>query len=116
MLLTESGMLTFSNDMHSKKVLLPMLVTVSGMLMFSKELHPKKALSRMLVTESGIKTFTSVWHHVKASVETSVTSGGIITPKKPGEFTSFLDAASILLLVYTTLTSDSASNPTSFNV
>ena len=54
-----------------------------------------------------------LWRH---SLETSVTAWGIFTPKKPSELTSFLDAASISLLVYTTLTSESASNPTSFNV
>ena len=124
---TESGISMVFKDSQSAKALPPMRVTESGMLTFSKELHPSKALSPMqvhpvkaisslYVLESGITTFTSSWHSLKASLETSVTSWGIITPKKPCKLTSSLDAASISLVVYTTLTSDSASNPTSFSL
>ena len=127
MLVTESGMLMFFRELHPLKALCPMLVTESGMLMFSKELHsakakspmqvhPVKVISSLDVLEWGMTTFTSSWHPRKASSEIFVTSWGIITPKKPGEFTSFLDAASISLLVYITLTSGSASKPTSFSV
>ena len=127
MLVTESGMAMLSKDLHPAKALSPMLVTEAGMLMLFNDMHPLKALSpievhpvkaisSLYILESGITTFTSVWHHLNASLETSVTSWGILTPKKPRELTSSLDAASISLLVYATLTSDSASKPTSFNV
>ena len=130
MLVTESGMLIFSKDRHFAKALSPMLVTESGMAMLSKnkqsakalspmQLHPGKVISSLDLLESGMTTFTSPQHPLKASSEICVTSWGIITPKGPAPFTSCRDAASISLLVYTTLTSDSASNisnPTSFNV
>ena len=53
------------------------------------QVHPGKAISSVYVLESGITTFTSSWHSLKAKSETFVRAWGIITPKKPGEFTSF---------------------------
>lgn len=56
MVVTESGMTMFANELHRKKALLSMVVTESGMAMVSNELHLEKAQSPMVVTESGIVT------------------------------------------------------------
>ena len=55
MVVTESGMAMFANELHPEKALFPMVVTETGMVMLANELHPSKALASMLV-QPGMST------------------------------------------------------------
>ena len=72
MVVTESGIVMLTNELHPQKALPPMVVTESGIAMLVNERQYWKAPTPMVVTESGMVTvFTASLSAPHASHESS---------------------------------------------
>ena len=113
----DSPMVMLFKEVHLAKATLPMCVTDSPKLMLSKNVQSSKAFSPIFLTDAGIVSRASWWELWKTALELFVALEGIFTAKLPDVGMSCFVAASTMLLVYATVTWDSAlKNPAELRV